>query len=103
LLPEAQKPLDAVLGELRRDPGSELLVKAFSDGREREAEVLSARRAAVVVRWLVERGIDARRLTPLGCGSVRPLTFGENDEDRQRNRRAELVRRTSTAGCEPPW
>lgn len=103
LLPEAQKPLEAVLGELRRDPGLELLVKAFSDGREREAGVLSARRAAVVVRWLVERGIDARRLTPLGCGSVRPLTFGESDQDRGRNRRAELVRRTSSAGCEPPW
>lgn len=103
LLPDAQKPLDAVLGELRRDPRLELLVKAFSDGREREAGVLSARRAAVVVGWLVERGIDARRLTPLGCGSIRPLTFGENDEDRQRNRRAELVRRTSSAGCELPW
>jgi outer membrane protein OmpA-like peptidoglycan-associated protein len=103
LLPEAEKPLEGVFGELWRDPGLELLVKAFSDGRERGAEVLSARRAAVVVRWLVDRGIDARRLRPLGCGSVRPLTFGESDEDRGRNRRAELVRRISSAGCEPPW
>ena len=103
LLPEAQKPLEAVLGELRRDPRSDLLVKAFSDGRERDAGVLSARRAAVVINWLVERGINARRLTPLGCGSVRPLTFGESDEDRRPNRRAELGRRTSSAGCEPPW
>lgn len=103
LLPEAQGPLEAVLEELRRDRGLALLVKAFSDGHEDETGSLSARRAAVAVKWLVDRGIDSRRLSALGCGAVRPLTFGESEKDRQRNRRAELVRRTSSAGCEPPW
>jgi outer membrane protein OmpA-like peptidoglycan-associated protein len=103
LSPEAQRPLEAVLGELRRDRELELLVKAYSDGHEREAGSLSARRAALVVKWLVDRGIDSHRLTPVGCGSVRPITFGATEEDRQRNRRAELVRPTSSAGCEPPW
>jgi outer membrane protein OmpA-like peptidoglycan-associated protein len=103
LLPDAQEPLGAILEELERDPSLELLVKAFSDAREREPDMLSTRRANAVAEWLVGRGIDARRLTPLGCGSGRRLTFGETEPERQQNRRAELVRRTSTAGCEPPW
>lgn len=95
--------LEAILAELNRDRGLKLLVKAFADGRERDPDPLSTRRANVIVEWLVARGIDADRLSALGCGSVRPLTFGETESERARNRRAELVRQTATAGCEPPW
>jgi outer membrane protein OmpA-like peptidoglycan-associated protein len=103
LLPEAEKPLGEVLKELGRDRDLKVLVKAFADAREREPDVLSSRRAMVVVEWLVQRGIEADRLVARGCGSVRPLTFGATEGDRVRNRRAELVRQTATAGCEPPW
>jgi outer membrane protein OmpA-like peptidoglycan-associated protein len=103
LLPESQKPLEAILGELNRDRRLRLLVKAFADGRERDPDPLSTRRATVIVEWLVARGIDAERLSALGCGSTRPLTFGETESERARNRRAELVRQTATAGCQPPW
>jgi outer membrane protein OmpA-like peptidoglycan-associated protein len=103
LSPEALNPLEAVLEELKRDPGLELSVKAFSDHLEREPDRLSARRSDVIAQWLVARGISTRRVSSLGCGSVRPLTFGETERERARNRRAELVRRTSSTGCEPPW
>lgn len=103
LLPEAQKPLEAILAELNRDGGLKLLVKAFADGREQAPDPLSTRRADGIIEWLVARGINAERLRALGCGSVRPLTFGETESERALNRRAELVRQTPTAGCEPPW
>ena len=103
LLPAAQEPLEAVLSELNRDGGLRLLVKAFADRREPAPEELSASRANVVLDWLVERGVDRGRLKVLGCGALRPLTFGENESERERNRRAELIRQTATAGCEPPW
>ena len=54
------------------------------------------------MEWLVGKGIDARRLTPLGCGSVWPLTFSVNEREREQNRPAELVRRTTLATCELP-
>jgi hypothetical protein len=98
-----QAALEEVAGELERDAALELLIKAFADAREPAPDVLSTRRALAVTEWLARRGIDARRLTPLGCGAVRPLTFGRTEAERELNRRAELVRRTSTAGCEPPW
>jgi outer membrane protein OmpA-like peptidoglycan-associated protein len=80
-----------------------LLVKAFADARERGPTALSQRRAEAVVAWLVERGVLQARLNPLGCGASRAITSGETEADRARNRRAELVRLTGSAGCEPPW
>jgi outer membrane protein OmpA-like peptidoglycan-associated protein len=103
VLPAARAPLDAVLAELNRDAGLTLLVKAFADAREPAPEALSARRADAVVDWLQQRGVERGRLKPSGCGARRPLTFGEDEHQRERNRRAELVRLTATAGCEPPW
>jgi outer membrane protein OmpA-like peptidoglycan-associated protein len=99
----AQAPLDAVANELRRDRDLKLLVKAFATSSEPEPMALSERRAAHVVDWLVERGISRDRLEPKGCGTLRPLYFEKTPDERAANRRAELVRLTATAGCEPPW
>ena len=101
--PEAENPLGEVLRELRRDRTLRLLVKAFADGRERDPDALSVRRANVLVEWLAERGVARNRLLAKGCGTRRPLRFGGTEDDRALNRRAELVRETPMAGCEPPW
>ena len=103
LLPDAQEPLGEVLNELRRDRELKVLVKAFADRQERDGDALSARRASAVVAWLVQEGIEADRLLPLGCGAIRPVTFGETEDERGLNRRVEVVRQAPMAGCEPPW
>jgi outer membrane protein OmpA-like peptidoglycan-associated protein len=100
---DAEEPLQAVLMEVVRDRGLRLLVKAFADSTEPNAVALSTWRAELLVDWLVARGIRRDRLVPRGCGALRPLTFGKTAADRAMNRRAELVRLTPTAGCEPPW
>ena len=103
LLPAAVRPLQAVVRELNRDGGLKLLVKAFADAREPDPDALSAARAHAVVDWLVRRGVARGRLEARGCGSARLLTFDENESERERNRRAELVRHTASVGCMPPW
>ncbi len=100
---DAGEPLQAVLQELLRDRGLRLLVKGFADATESDPLAVSSRRAEVLVDWLGERGVGRDRLVPKGCGALRPLTFGRTAPDRAMNRRAELVRLTPTAGCEPPW
>jgi outer membrane protein OmpA-like peptidoglycan-associated protein len=95
--------LQAVLAELVRDRELKLLVKAFADATEREPMALSTRRAERLVEWLTERGVERDRLVSAGCGALRPLNFGTTAAERAMNRRAELVRLTPTAGCEPPW
>jgi outer membrane protein OmpA-like peptidoglycan-associated protein len=100
---DADEPLQAVLKELLRDRGLRVLVKAFADGTESDADTLSLQRANLVVDWLTARGVERERLRPRGCGARRPLTFGFTALERAMNRRAELVRLTPMAACEPPW
>lgn len=103
LTPESEKPLGEVLAELRRDPGLELTVKGFAAEGEREVMALTTRRAATVVQWLVSRGVSADRLTPKACGIASRLFDAVTEDERARNRRAELVRRSPDVSCHPPW
>ena len=103
LASDADEPLHVVLREMMRDRRLRVLVKAFADRAESDVGSLSSQRAEVVVNWLSKRGITLDRLVPRGCGTRRPLTFGHTAAERAMNRRAELVRLTASAGCEPPW
>ena len=51
---------------------------------------LSTARAISVVRYLVSRGVSARRLVAAGYGEFQPLEQGTADEVLRRNRRIEL-------------
>jgi len=62
---------------------------------------LSQRRAAAVMRFLVEQGIAAKRLQSAGFGESRPLASNETDEGRERNRRVELNIRAPRDGGKP--
>jgi len=61
-----------------------------TDGNEANNQQLSERRAQSVVRWLTEHGIEANRLTAVGCGSRDPLADNTTPEGKQRNRRTEF-------------
>jgi outer membrane protein OmpA-like peptidoglycan-associated protein len=102
LTPESDAALQSVLAELRRDSGLALLVKAFADAREANGLRLSRQRALVVVEWLVTRGVARDRLEPRGCAATRALWVGRTEAERAANRKAELVRNSKRAGCEPP-
>jgi outer membrane protein OmpA-like peptidoglycan-associated protein len=98
----SEKALREVLAELNRDRQLALLVKAYADQAEADAQQLSSRRAEYLRQYLIRRGIDPQRLTSLGCGASRPAWTSGTEEHRAANRRAELVRRTRVAGCQPP-
>ncbi len=52
---------------------------------------LSQRRASAVVSYLVNKGIDQRRLTAVGYGEERPLASNDDEsEGRELNRRVEF-------------
>lgn len=99
---ESELPLKIVLAELERDLGLKLLVKAYADSTEPQAQELSEARALFVRNWLVTNGVSRQRLTPQGCGASRPAWDSDTDEHRAANRRAELVRMTKWSGCQPP-
>lgn len=52
---------------------------------------LSAIRATTVLKHLISRGIDPKRLTATGYGALIPLAPNTSDENRAKNRRVEFV------------
>jgi outer membrane protein OmpA-like peptidoglycan-associated protein len=89
-------PILKELGELlARHPEWTLSINGHTDnvGGDAYNQRLSQRRAASVVRWLVERhGIAAGRLRSAGFGASSPIEPNDTPEGRARNRRVELVR-----------
>ncbi|MFO7749771.1 MAG: flagellar motor protein MotB [Desulfobacteraceae bacterium] len=57
---------------------------------------LSAIRATTVLKHLVERGIDPKRLTATGYGDIMPLVPNNSDKNRAINRRVEFVLEKTT-------
>lgn len=62
--------LDDMATRLRQDPASRLLVVGYADANEKNADVLSRKRAEAVKEYIVkERGIDASRIVTRGAGA----------------------------------
>lgn len=61
---------------------------------------LSTARALSVLHYLVEKGVTPERLSATGYGEYKPLASNDTVEDRQKNRRVEIVilPKTTTAG-----
>ena len=60
-------------------------------GSEDHNMKLSQQRADNVMKFLVEQGIDASRLTAKGLGMTMPIADNNTKEGRQKNRRVDLV------------
>jgi outer membrane protein OmpA-like peptidoglycan-associated protein len=61
-----------------------------SDGTPAGNLTLSEKRANNVVAWLTSKGVDAKRLRPVGCGAKDPLAPNSSVENKQMNRRTEF-------------
>ncbi len=86
--------LQAVADVLRAAPHlRRISVDGHTDNRASDEHNLdlSQRRAAAVMRWLTEHGVEAGRLESHGYGASRPIASNENNAGRARNRRVEFV------------
>jgi outer membrane protein OmpA-like peptidoglycan-associated protein len=71
-------------------------------GNDRYNLELSGRRAASVVRFLVERGIAAERLSSQGFGETKPIASNKNEAGRGQNRRVEFLITEQDSTCPKP-
>lgn len=92
--PESFAVLDAVTAILKQMPKVKLEIQGHTDNRGTAAYNLglSDRRSAAVVKYLVDHGIDANRLTSRGYGFERPIMPNDTDIHRALNRRVQFVR-----------
>ncbi|QKG56020.1 OmpA family protein [Hymenobacter sp. BRD128] len=88
LLPEARPALDQLAAALHARPALRLRVAGHTDrvGESSKNQLLSEQRAEVVKAYLVQAGVAAERLSPVGYGDKRPL-YPSPDA---RNRRVEV-------------
>lgn len=92
LRPESEETLQQVLGVLESDPALRLVIAGHTDseGGDDYNQSLSERRAASVVGWLVDKGIEPSRLASEGLGESRPVADNATEAGRALNRRVEV-------------
>ena len=89
--------LDKLLPVLDAAPTHRIVVEGHTDSIPIETDrfpsnwELSSGRAASVVRYLIERGIDPARLRVTGYADTRPLASNDSADARASNRRVELI------------
>lgn len=62
---------------------------------------LSKRRAASVVQYLTQHGVQAERLVSEGYGLTKPIADNETESGRAQNRRVEFVVEDQATDCTP--
>lgn len=62
-----------------------------SDGDDKANLELSAKRAQSVAKWLVGKGIDCKRLLPVGFGETAPVADNKTPDGKAQNRRTEFI------------
>nr|MBN2276654.1 OmpA family protein [candidate division Zixibacteria bacterium] len=90
---ETKVILDDVVKMLLRAPDIKVEINGYTDniGTDEANRQLSQKRANRVRDYLVEQGIDTKRLIANGKGETNSITSNDTREGRQKNRRVELV------------
>lgn len=99
LTTNARTILDNVNEALTTAPTVTVEIGGHTDARGSDEynQKLSERRAAEVVNYLTNKGIDSSRMTSKGYGESTPVADNETDEGRELNRRVELTITGGTA------
>jgi outer membrane protein OmpA-like peptidoglycan-associated protein len=85
--------LSSIVDYLVLHPRRSVKISGHTDnvGTEAHNLALSKRRADVVSEYLIDNGVDIKRVETFGFGSAKPLVENINEEGRKKNRRVELL------------
>ena len=85
--------LDAFAGYLMKHPTMVIEISGHTDSRgdDNANKALSAERAFEVMKYLVDHGVESKRLSYQGYGESKPVGDNNTDEGRSMNRRTEFV------------
>ena len=92
LRPESYGELDKLVRQLKKYKQIEILLEGHTDitGDAEENIQLSLERVNSCKRYLVNKGIEGRRIQTKGYGSAKPLKRSGNEKEREINRRVEF-------------
>ena len=85
--------LNKLVNFLKQYPDRNVQIEGHTDnvGSAEYNLALSQRRADSVRRYLIQQGIDSRRLLATGVGMGRPVASNDTATGRQQNRRVEII------------
>jgi outer membrane protein OmpA-like peptidoglycan-associated protein len=85
--------LDRLVAFLGQNPERSVEIEGHTDnvGSDDSNLGLSQRRADSVKSFLVQRGIDSRRISATGKGEHQPIADNQSEGGRQQNRRVEVI------------
>jgi outer membrane protein OmpA-like peptidoglycan-associated protein len=69
----------------------DILGHTDSDGTDEYNQDLSDRRAKAVLQYLVNHGVEKKRLSAKGLGESKPIADNESDQGKEKNRRVEFL------------
>lgn len=92
LLSSSYPELEKLVETLNQHSNVHIEIAGHTDNQgEREKNiVLSENRAKKIKEYLIEKGIDAGRITYIGYGPDKPLNANKTEEERKLNRRVEF-------------
>ncbi len=92
--PDAESQLEQIVSMMIENPGLKLSIEGHTDntGQPDGNLRLSDARAQSIRQALIDKGVEAGRLTAKGLGRTKPLADNSTEEGRAKNRRVELVK-----------
>lgn len=92
LLPESNSELDKLVTLLQKNPSLRIELGGHTDdvGADAANLALSDQRAKAVRSYVVNKGIDAARITAKGYGETMPIASNDTEEGKAQNRRTEV-------------
>jgi OOP family OmpA-OmpF porin len=93
ILPESYPELDLVVNFLKSNPNVKIELAGHTDNRGVHSDniKLSQLRVNKVKEYLVEKGIDSKRISGKGYGGTKPIASNNTEESRKMNRRVEFI------------
>jgi outer membrane protein OmpA-like peptidoglycan-associated protein len=90
---ESASRLDLVVDFLKRRKSAVVEISGHTDsaGSAKSNKTLSMKRAQACRAYLISAGIEGTRITAVGYGGERPVAPNDTEENRQKNRRIEIV------------
>ena len=90
---ESALRLDLVVNFMKRRKSAVVEISGHTDnvGKAKTNKTLSLKRAQACRDYLISKGIEGNRITAVGYGGERPTVPNDSDENRQKNRRIEVV------------
>ena len=90
---DSHKLLDSIIDVLGSNSNTQIEISGHTDntGKEEKNLRLSQRRADAVKKYLVDKGLNVKRVAAVGMGSSQPIADENSLEGQRKNRRIEFI------------